>query len=68
LSFVPVMNSTDGDIHIKAFCGEELLLSIPAIISKSTNSITRPNGMDIELSAYSKSNTSDDKNVWIADG
>ena len=68
LVFVPDVCSSQGDIALKAYHGEELLLSIPLIIACGSAQVVAPNGMALELSAYSKNNNTDDKAEWKPSG
>lgn len=68
LVFIPNINTTEHEAYLKAYCGEELLLSIPLIILASNANIIAPTGMALELSAYNKTNNSDDRTVWKTKG
>ena len=68
LVFVPNINTNEHEAYLKAYHGSELLLSIPMIISQGSSSVIAPSGMALELSAYSKNNNTDDKDVWTTKG
>lgn len=68
LTFVPNHHSGEGDIYLKAYHGEELLLSIPMYIQQGSAQVIKPTGMALELSAYSKTNNSEDKDDWKPTG
>lgn len=68
LTFVPDFNTNGHEAYLKAYHGEELLLSIPMIIAQGSLGVVAPSGMALELSAYSKSNNTEDKNVWKTSG
>ncbi|MCR5270548.1 MAG: hypothetical protein K6D91_05975 [Prevotella sp.] len=68
LTFIPDICNQIGDIYLRAYHGQELLLEVPMYIACGSSQVVTPNGMALELSAYSKSNNTDDKNVWTPVG
>lgn len=68
LTFVPNMYSTGDSTYLCAYSDNELLLKIPMIIQQGSAEVVTPTGMSLELSAYSKSNNTDDKDQWSTTG
>ena len=68
LTFVPNVFSTGDSTYLCAYHENELLLKIPAIIQKGSTQVRTPNGMALELSAYSKNNNADNKDQWNTTG
>ena len=68
LVFVPSIYSGENEIFLKAYHGQELLLSIPMIIASGSSQVVKPNGMALELTAYNKNNNTEDKDQWSTSG
>lgn len=68
LTFIPNMYSTGDSTYLCAYHNNELLLRIPMVIQQGSADVVTPNGMALELSAYSKSNNTDDKDQWNTTG
>lgn len=68
LVFIPNIWSINGDVYLKAYCGEDLLLTVPMIIYQGSSNVVAPSGMALSLSAYSKNNNTEDKSEWYTTG
>lgn len=68
LTFVPSIYTGENEVYLRAYHGEELLLSIPMIIAQGSAQVIKPSGMALELTAYSKNNNTEDKAEWKTTG
>ena len=54
LTFVPNIYTGEDEVYLRAYHGEEILLSIPMIIAQGSEQVIKPSGMALELTAYNK--------------
>jgi hypothetical protein len=64
LRFSPTIYTEEDQLYLCAYYDEYKIIELPINITKSPFIIEETSSYDLKLSAYGKSNKSEDKDVW----